>query len=100
MQLGGVYWRLSKVLRQYVDPQLDDVEGVRHAAYVRRSHGVVRPLEEVCNGLLDEAIRLRQQVAHVEAWRDSGEQIINQLAGRGALFSLGEWWADRPWRKR
>ncbi|MBG0879382.1 hypothetical protein H0X90_21570 [Burkholderia sp. 9775_39] len=41
IQIGGVYWRLAKVLRLYAAPKLDVAEGSDHANFIRRTHGVV-----------------------------------------------------------
>ena len=35
----------------------------------------------------------------IETWCDEGMSILD--SGRaGAMFALGRWWGDRPWRKR
>ena len=48
----------------------------------------------------DRLALLEQQtadIALVVKWQAEGERLIE---GRGGLmFSLGAWWADRPWRK-
>lgn len=39
---------------------------------------------------------LEQQIADIAKWQAEGEGL---LEGKGGLmFSLGVWWADRPWR--
>lgn len=38
---GGAYWRLTEVIK-YLDEVLDDVEGDKHAAFLRKTHGVIR----------------------------------------------------------
>jgi hypothetical protein len=45
MQLGGVYWRLAKVMTGFVDPNLELFEG-GHAKEIRRMHGRVVPVFE------------------------------------------------------
>lgn len=47
----------------------------------------------------EEISRLRQKVAQMEAWQASGEELI-AADYNGVLFSMGLWWADRPWRRR
>jgi len=63
IMIGGVYWRLATVLREYVDKELDDHEGATHAAFVRASELPVRPvasldtvraLVEALDGLLED----------------------------------------------
>jgi len=39
MQMGGVYWRLASVLRQFVDVNLDRMEGTVKAEALRDQHG-------------------------------------------------------------
>lgn len=38
-QVGGAYWRLAKVLSQYLEPALDQQEGHEHAEFIRATHG-------------------------------------------------------------
>ena len=48
------------------------------------------------------AIELEQMVAYVreiQAWQGEGETLLGKHDA-GALFVLGAWWADRPWRNR
>ncbi len=48
----------------------------------------------------DAANELEILVAHckrLEDWQRKGEALLGQT-GIGAAFSLGAWWADRPWR--
>lgn len=47
----------------------------------------------------EEISRLRQKVAQMEAWQARGEELIDAHYN-GVLFSMGSWWADRPWRRR
>ena len=39
-KIGGVYWRLAKVLEKHVEPLLDEYEG-EHADFLRKNHGVI-----------------------------------------------------------
>jgi hypothetical protein len=32
------------------------------------------------------------------AWYEKGDALL--AAGFSPLFSVGQWWADRPWRKK
>jgi hypothetical protein len=42
--LGGVYWRLARVLADHVDPRLEAAQTPGHARFLRFHHGViVRP---------------------------------------------------------
>jgi len=44
------------------------------------------------------AEKLAQQQNEIElmtAWKEEGERL---LASGPAMFMLGVWWADRPWR--
>jgi len=48
----------------------------------------------------DAANELELLVAHckrLEDWQHEGEMLFGQKSF-GAAFSLGAWWADRPWR--
>jgi hypothetical protein len=47
---------------------------------------------------LDEIDRLNALLKRVEAWQKAGEKIIPFGTGHSLFFSLGAWWADRPWR--
>lgn len=37
-------------------------------------------------------------VINLGRWIDEGEDMMDKRY-MGILFHLGEWWADRPWRK-
>lgn len=41
IQLGGVYWRLAKVLNDYVDVNMGEQEGCKHAKFIRYSYGAI-----------------------------------------------------------
>lgn len=43
MQVGGIYWRLAQVLGEFAAPRLDEQEGAKHAAFIRKTHGVLAP---------------------------------------------------------
>ena len=45
MSLGGVYWRLARVLRDFCEPNLEDCEGYEHAAFITDTHGLVRVIK-------------------------------------------------------
>jgi hypothetical protein len=52
--------------------------------------------------LAEAAAELELLAAHiekVEAWQREGEAMMDGKTP-GAMFSLGAWWADRPWRER
>ena len=52
-----------------------------------------------CSEAADEIERLRAHIAEIEAWRNEGVALFDKYGvGLGAMFSLGKWWADRPWR--
>lgn len=38
-------------------------------------------------------------IERIDRWHEAGERIILR-ARTGWRFQAGEWWADRPWRKR
>jgi hypothetical protein len=56
-----------------------------------------------------EIERLRSHIAKLEAWEQEGEALLGQaskfgpdgnvMVRAGAMFKLGAWWADRPWRR-
>lgn len=46
----------------------------------------------------NEIERLEQHVELLQAWKREGDRIFRN--GGGSMFGLGQWWADRPWRKR
>ena len=48
----------------------------------------------------DEIERLQQRLEAVEAWQNKGATLLQALPSLSVLFSLGQWWADRPWRSR
>jgi len=59
-----------------------------------------------CIGTGCKASALLERIASLEAerdamlqWRDVGESLVSS-GMRTNLFALGEWWSDRPWRKR
>ena len=54
-------------------------------------------LVELAN-LISESKRLTAHASALEAWAAKGDRILGSGAF-GAAFSLGAWWADRPWRK-
>ena len=37
-QLGGAYWRLQKVVNEFLEPRLEDCEGLTHAEFLRKNH--------------------------------------------------------------
>jgi hypothetical protein len=52
--------------------------------------------------LAEAAAELELLSAHiekVEAWQREGDAMLDGKT-LGAMFSLGAWWADRPWRER
>lgn len=49
----------------------------------------------------DEIVDLRSEIALLESWEREGEAIFEPYTKHvTSMFSLGAWWADRPWRKR
>ena len=40
---------------------------------------------------------LMAELEAVKTWQAQGEALF-VAKNKGFLFSLGEWWADRPWR--
>ena len=55
---------------------------------------------EALTSAADRLELLEKQTAYIASiaeWQAEGERLIE---GRGGpMFSLGVWWADRPWRK-
>jgi len=51
-------------------------------------------------GQLVELANLINDASALERWKADGEKMISSGAGPSALFALGGWWADRPWRDR
>ena len=41
-QAGGAYWRLAKVLREYLEPALPSIEGQAHADHIFKHHGRIQ----------------------------------------------------------
>jgi septation ring formation regulator EzrA len=57
------------------------------------SGGIVKRLE-------GEIERLRAHIAEIEAWREKGQKLFDNYAtGLGAMFGLGKWWGERPWKQ-
>ena len=53
--------------------------------------------------LTEAATELELLAAHItrlEAWQQKGDVVFRDNRPLGAMFNLGSWWADRPWRKR
>ena len=53
--------------------------------------------------LTEAATELELLAAHIErleVWRQKGDVVFRDNRQMGAMFNLGSWWADRPWRKR
>ena len=52
-----------------------------------------------CKKAADEIERLRAHIAEIEAWHEEGAKLFDNYAvGLGAMFGLGKWWGERPWR--
>ena len=47
--------------------------------------------------LVAERDALRTHVEQWHKWHAEGEPLFND-PGWGALFHLGKWWGERPWR--
>ena len=56
-------------------------------------------LELAARDAADELELLAAHCERLELWQLEGEALFGQR-GVGAAFSLGAWWADRPWRDR
>lgn len=49
-----------------------------------------------------DLVELTDLISHgdaVDAWKSKGERLFNGC-GLSVAFSIGVWWADRPWRQR
>ena len=54
----------------------------------------------LCSEAADEIERLHAHIAKVEEWHEQGKKIFdNYSVGLGAMFGLGKWWAERPWKQ-
>ena len=40
MEIGGVYWRLVRVVNKFVVPQLSELEGHEHSEYLRKNFNI------------------------------------------------------------
>lgn len=48
-------------------------------------------------------ITLREAAKYLDTvhrWQQEGEFVMARKESASAMFALGAWWADRPWRKR
>ena len=45
-----------------------------------------------------EAVRAEER-ERFKAWIDKGEELMKLKENASAMFSLGRWWGERPWRK-
>jgi flagellin-like hook-associated protein FlgL len=51
------------------------------------------------SALADEIERLHAHIVELEAWQQKGQKLFDNYAvGLGAMFGLGKWWGERPWR--
>ena len=56
-------------------------------------------LEAASREAVNTLERMVTYAQEVEAWRANGEKLFDK-SGASVMFSLGSWWADRPWRNR
>lgn len=77
-QAGGCYWRLMKVLKLFVAPDLDRVEGKKHAQHLRLIHGFLTEVSE--NDRLDLEVLAR--------WRELSARAQNCLRVEGLTTAL------------
>jgi hypothetical protein len=54
---------------------------------------------ELHNEAADELESLARLMDELVAWQAEGETLLEK-PGLSSAFSLGRWWADRPWRER
>ena len=57
---------------------------------------------EAQNYTAGDLVELANLIAHAQAvdkWKAKGERLFGG-GGFAVAFSLGAWWADRPWRQR
>lgn len=45
-----------------------------------------------------EAVRAEER-ERFKDWIDKGEELMKLKENASAMFSLGRWWGERPWRK-
>ena len=49
--------------------------------------------------LEEELDKLRSRIAELEAWQEEGKKLFdNYSTGLSAMFGLGKWWGERPWK--
>ena len=56
-------------------------------------------LESEAREAVNTLERMVTYAKEVEAWMANGEKLFDK-SGASVMFSLGSWWADRPWRNR
>ena len=72
-----------------------DLEAVRFIA-----NGQDDPKSVALRECANEIERLRKENSLVTEWLLEGERLMPILANWSAMFFIGGWWADRPWRNR
>ena len=56
--------------------------------------------EGMAEAAADEIERLRAHIVKLEAWQQEGQRLFDNYAvGLGAMFGLGKWWGERPWKQ-
>lgn len=52
------------------------------------------------NLLRAEIVELRAALEEIDKWKEKGDFLVKKGDSMGAMFCLGQWWADRPWRTK
>ncbi len=47
-----------------------------------------------------EIAELRAALETLDKWKKKGDALVKKGDSMGAMFCLGQWWADRPWRDK
>ena len=116
-QAGGCYWRLMRVLADYVAPLLYEVEGITNAERLRASHGVPAPVSMQPDSIektspdrllrlpeVESKVGLRKSCIYDAVKRGAFPEPI-QLSRRAVVWqasAIDIWIADRirgvPWQ--
>jgi uncharacterized small protein (DUF1192 family) len=87
---------------------VNDIDRLRDQLVIARTtianlHEEIERLRERLDAGLNvrdkEIERLRAHIAKLEAWQQKGQKLFDNYAvGLGAMFGLGKWWGERPWK--
>ncbi|VWC53833.1 hypothetical protein BLA9940_02106 [Burkholderia aenigmatica] len=105
IQIGGVYWRLAKVLRLYAAPKLEVAEGCDRADFIRRTHGVVivgashNPTDQLAAAPIPMLLFCpRCGTQHVDAPETEPGRLISSGPNAGRAVAPNVTWNNPPHR--